>query len=131
MNRVNDFETGKERVDAAVGQTRVVAASAALERLAVDNGGPYEEPAAYRGSCARTMFDRPGTEDGTITVLVPEKQLAVVTRDAFVRIPSVHPRTGDVETEYLGVVTSGPFAEPDAMPAASPTLLVAAAHGAV
>lgn len=129
MSHSDDLELAQ--TDKSNNESRVAAASAALGQLAADTGGPYQEPAVYRGSCARTMFDRPGTEDGTVTVLVPEKQLAAVTRNAFVRIPSVHPRTGEIEAEYLGAITSGPFAEPDAMPAAAPTLLVAAAHGAV
>lgn len=110
---------------------RIAAASVELEQLARDNGGPYEEPETYRGSCARTTFDRPGTDDGSVTILVPEHQISGVVRGAFVRIRSVHPRTGIVEAEYLGVVTSGPFAEPDALPAAAPTLMVTAARGAV
>jgi DNA helicase HerA-like ATPase len=110
---------------------KVADAAADLALTARENGGPYEEPAAYRGSCGRTMFDRPGTEDGTVTILVPEKQISEVFRNAFVRIPSVHPRTGVIEAEYLGSVSAGPFAEPDALAASAPTLVVAAAHGAV
>jgi hypothetical protein len=68
---------------------KVSLASAALEQLANDNGGPYTEPAAYHGSCARTTFDRPGAEDGTITILVPENRIGSVIRNAFVRIPSI------------------------------------------
>jgi DNA helicase HerA-like ATPase len=110
---------------------KISAAAARLEQTGNDNGGPFQEPQAYRGSSARTMFDRPGSEDGTVTVLVPEHQLGTVTREAYVRIPSIHARTGEVEAEYLGVVASGPFAEPDALGATAPTLIVAAAHGAV
>jgi DNA helicase HerA-like ATPase len=119
------------RTDSSAETDKVSLASAALEQLANDNGGPYTEPAAYRGSCARTTFDRQGAEDGTITVLVPENRIGSVIRNAFVRIPSIHPRTGQVEAEYVGTVTSGPFTEPDAMSAAAPTPMVAAAHGAV
>jgi DNA helicase HerA-like ATPase len=110
---------------------KVAAASERLERTANENGGAYQEPEAYRGSVARTMFDRAGSEDGTITVLVPESQIGNVTREAYVRIDSIQPRTSKVEAEYLGVIASGPFAEPDALGANSPTLVVAAAHGAV
>lgn len=113
------------------GSEKIALAAERLERTGNDNGGPYKEPEAYRGSVARTMFDRPGSEDGTVTVLVPEHQIGNVTRDAYVRIPSNHPRSGEVEAEYLGVVASGPFAEPDALGANAPTLVVAAAHGAV
>jgi len=110
---------------------KITLAADRLERTGNDNGGPYKEPEAYRGSVARTMFDRPGSEDGTVTVLVPEHQIVNVTREAYVRIPSNHPRTGEAQAEYLGVVASGPFAEPDALGANAPTLVVAAAHGAV
>lgn len=110
---------------------KIAAASERLEGTANEHGGPYQEPEPYRGSVARTMFDRPGSEDGTVTVLVPEHQIGNVTREAFVRIPSINPRSGEVEAEYLGSITSGPFAEPDALGANAPTLVVAAAHGAV
>lgn len=120
------------RADASIEiDDRVSRAAADLEQLANENGGPYREPEAYRGSCARTTFDRPAAEDGTVTILVPENRIGSVVRNSFVRIPSVHPRSGQIETEYVGAVTSGPFAEPDAMSAAAPTLVVAAAHGAV
>ena len=110
---------------------RIASAAESLRRTGEENGGPYQEPEAYRGSCARTMFDRPGSEDGSVTVLVPERMMPTVTREAYVRIPSVHSRTGEIEAEYLGVVAPGPFAEPDALGASAPTLVVAAAHGAV
>lgn len=110
---------------------KIAAAAAALEEVANENGGAYKEPQAYRGSVARTMFDRPGSEDGTITALVPEDCIGDVPREAYVRIPSIHPRTNGVEAEYLGVVASGPFAEPDALSANASTLVVAAANRAV
>src|SRR6266545_4860250 len=31
----------------------------------------FEEPEAYKGSIGRTMFDTPGAEDGSVTVLLP------------------------------------------------------------
>ncbi|MGX1742099.1 ATP-binding protein [Bosea sp. NPDC055353] len=110
---------------------KIAAAAEILEQTANENGGPYQEPEAYRGSVARTMFDRPGSEDGTVTILIPEIQIGNVPREAYVRIASIHARTKEVEAEYLGAVSSGPFAEPDALGAHAPTLVVAAAHGAV
>ena len=59
-----------------------------LAETAEQNGGPYQEPEAYRGSCARTMFDRPGAKDGTVTVLVPEEEIAGMPRQALVKIRS-------------------------------------------
>jgi uncharacterized protein len=110
---------------------KVTRAAAALKQTGLDNGGPYQEPEAYKGSSARTMFDRPGAEDGTVTVLVPEQQIGTIRRNAYVRIQSINPRSQKTEAEYLGVVASGPFSEPDALAATAPTLVVAAAHGAV
>lgn len=111
--------------------TKIEEAAERLRQTADTNGGPYEEPGAYRGSCARTMFDKPGSRDGTITALVPEHHIHALAREHYVRIDSVHPRTGEIEGDYVGVVSSGPFAEPDALGATAPTLVVAAAHGAV
>jgi hypothetical protein len=78
---------------------KIAAAAAELERTGRENGGPYEQPETYRGSCARTMFDRPGAEDGTVTILIPEGNVGGLTLNAFVRIPSIHPRTGQVDGE--------------------------------
>lgn len=110
---------------------KVATAAEELANNANDNGGPYEEPAAYKGSVARTMFDKPGAQDGTVAALVPEDNIGKVTREAFVRISSIDPRSGEQEAEYVGVVSAGPFAEPDALSATAPTLVVAAAHRAV
>lgn len=110
---------------------KIASAGDSLLRTANENGGPYEEPLPWRGSVARTMFDRPGSQDGTVTALVPENRISRIGREAYVRIDSVDPRTETVEAEYLGVVQSGPFAEPDALGATAPTLVVAAANGAV
>jgi uncharacterized protein len=110
---------------------KIAAAADELEKTANDNGGAYEEPAAYKGSVARTMFDKPGAEDGTVVALIPEVNIGRVSRESYVRIPSIDPRSGQKEAEYIGVISSGPFAEPDALSATAPTLVVAAAHGAV
>lgn len=110
---------------------KIAAASESLLKTANENGGPYEEPMPWRNSVARTMFDRPGSQDGTVTVLVPENRIDRIGREAYVRVDSVNPRTEEVEAQYLGVIQSGPFAEPDALAAAAPTLVVAAANGAV
>lgn len=107
------------------------AAVAALAQTAEKHGGSYEEPPEYRGACARTLFDRPGAEDGTVLALVPEGEIPRVRRNALVRIRSYDRRKRAVEAEYVGVVVSGPFAEPDALSPDAPTLKVAAAHGAV
>jgi DNA helicase HerA-like ATPase len=109
-------------------------ASAANLRLAAtadENGGPYEGPEAYRGSMARTMFDRPAAKDGTVTLLIPEDEIGNLPRQSLVKIASYDRRAKVVDGEYVGMVVAGPFAEPDAMDADAPTLKLPAVHGAV
>lgn len=55
-----------------------------------------------------TMFDLPASEDGTVTVLLPQQHGQQAPSQALVRIKS----RGDGR-RYLGIVTAGPFAEPD------------------
>ena len=38
-------------------------------------GGELVEPAEYKGSIGRTLFDTPASSDGTITVLLPAEQV--------------------------------------------------------
>jgi len=55
-----------------------------------------------------TMFDLPGSEDNTVTVLLPQQHAQKAPSQALVRIES----RGDGR-KYLGIVAAGPFAEPD------------------
>jgi hypothetical protein len=66
------------------------------------------------GAIGATMFDLPGSEDNTVTVLLPQAQAQKAPSQALVRILS----RGDRRT-YLGIVTAGPFAEPDTLRADS------------
>lgn len=107
------------------------AASLRLAATAEQNGGEYDEPLAYRGSIGRTMFDRPSAKDGTVTVLVPEEEIGRMPRQSLVKIKSYDRKAKEVDGEYIGMVTAGPFAEPDAMAPDAPTLKVTAVHRAV
>lgn len=86
-------------------------------------GGELVEPAEYAGSIGRTLFDTPASADGTITVLLPAEQVKQVTHQSLIRIKSTDRRS------YLGVVVSGPFAEPFALRADSPMLKTVAVQG--
>jgi hypothetical protein len=110
---------------------KVGTASLRLAATAEENGGAYEEPEAYRGSSARTMFDRPNAKDGTVTVLVPEDEIANMPRQSLVKIKSYDRRAKKVDGEYIAMVVAGPFSEPDAMNADAPTLKLPAVHRAV
>jgi uncharacterized protein len=58
----------------------------------------------------RTMFDAPGAEDGSVTVLLPKDEINRVPLQSLVRIVS-----SEDNRSYLGIVVSGPFAEPDGL----------------
>ncbi len=76
------------------------------------------------GSIGATMFDQPGSEDNSITVLLGRDKLQMAPAQSLVRIIS----RGD-QRRYLGVVTAGPFAEPDSLRADSNILVTVATRG--
>lgn len=76
------------------------------------------------GAIGRTLFDLPGSTDLTVTVVIPKDRLHEVPAQSLVRIAS----RADGRT-YLGVVTAGPFAEPDGLRGDSPMLTAVATHG--
>ena len=78
-------------------------------------GGYVTDPPELAGAIGRTMFDLPGSEDLTVTVLLPHGHLQKAPSQSLVRVKSVE----DAKT-YLGVVTAGPFAEPDSLKGDSP-----------
>lgn len=86
----------------------------------------YEEPEESRDSIGRTMFDTPGAQDGSITVLLPKDTIQSVPIQSLVRITSV----GD-KRRYLGMVTSGPFAEPDGLRADANVIVTTSVRGGI
>src|SRR4051794_29057277 len=77
------------------------------------DGQPPVEPFPP-GAIGATMFDLPGSADNPVTVLLPQDKAQRAPSQALVRIES----RGD-KRNYLGIVTAGPFAEPDALRADS------------
>ncbi len=101
--------------------------TAFLDRLAADTaaaGGPVVPHPDDAGAVGKTLFDLPGSTDLTVTVVVPKDQLHAAPAQSLVRIRS---RTDG--RAYLGVVTAGPFAEPDGLRGDSPMLTAVATHG--
>jgi len=84
---------------------------------------------AMDGAIGATMFDQPGSEDGTVTVLLPRDKMQQAPSQALVRIKS-RSRNGDGRT-YLGMVTGGPFVEPDSLRADSHLLVTVTTQGGV
>ncbi len=87
-------------------------------------GGPADADPRDAESVGRTMFDLPGSTDLTVTVLLPNAHLHAAPAQSLVRVESR--RDG---RRYLGVVTAGPFAEPDGLKGDSPLLKAVATHG--
>jgi DNA helicase HerA-like ATPase len=86
----------------------------------------FQEPQEYAGSAGRTMFDTPAAQDGSVTVLLPREEISSVPVQSLVRIRSVP----DKRT-YLGIVVSGPFAEPDGLRADSNVVVTTAVRGGI
>lgn len=92
----------------------------------ISDASRFEEPPEYVGSVGRTMFDSPGAQDGSLTVLLPADDIASVPVQSLVRIRSLSDRR-----DYLGIVTSGPFAEPDGLRADSNVVVTTAVRGGI
>jgi uncharacterized protein len=86
----------------------------------------FQLPDEYRDEVGRTMFDTPGAQDGSITVLLPREEIAGVPLQSLVRITS----PGDGR-RYLGIVVSGPFAEPDGLRADANVIVATAVRGGI
>ncbi len=100
-----------------------------LHRLEADiarAGGEQPPDPAMEGAIGATMFDQPGSEDNSVTVLLPKDMAQLAPSQALVRIKSR--RGGDGRT-YLGIVTAGPFAEPDSLRADSHLLVTVTTQG--
>ena len=52
------------------------------------------------------MFDRPNAKDGTVTVLVPEDEIANMPRQSLVKIKSYDRRAKKVDGEYIAMVVA-------------------------
>ncbi|MDI3315943.1 MAG: ATP-binding protein [Mycobacterium sp.] len=85
----------------------------------------YNEPEEAKGAVGRTMFDTPGAQDGSVTVLLPKETIQAVPIQAMVRI------TSDDGRRYLGIVTSGPFAEPDGLRADANVIVTTSVRGGI
>jgi uncharacterized protein len=100
-----------------------------LQRLHEDiekSGGATAPDPEMEGAVGATMFDLPGSEDHSVTVLLPQEKAQLAASQALVRIKSR--RSGDGR-RYLGIVTAGPFAEPDSLRADSHMLVTVATRG--
>ena len=89
-------------------------------------GGELQEDPRRADSIGATMFDLPGSEDNSITVLLPKDQAQKAPSQSLVRIKSLTD-----SRNYLGMVTAGPFAEPDTLRADSRLLVTVTSMGGI
>jgi DNA helicase HerA-like ATPase len=89
-------------------------------------GGEIPPEPELQGSIGTTMFDLPGSQDNTVTVVLPRQTAQLAGSQALVRIKSR--KNGDGRT-YLGMVTAGPFAEPDSLRGDAHMLVTVATRG--
>src|SRR6516225_10460989 len=99
------------------------------ERLSAEiaaAGGEIGPDPELAGSIGTTMFDLPGSQDNTVTVLLPKESAQSAPSQALVRIKS---RSNGDGRNYIGMVTAGPFAEPDSLRGDSHMLVTVATRG--
>jgi DNA helicase HerA-like ATPase len=99
-----------------------------LERLDADvaaSGGEMAPDPDAIGAIGVTMFDLPGSEDNSVTVLLPRENVQKAPSQALLRMKSRDGR------RYVGIVSAGPFAEPDSLRGDSPMLVTVATHGGI
>jgi DNA helicase HerA-like ATPase len=102
-----------------------------LQRLQADidaASGELPPDPNTEGAIGATMFDTPGSEDNTVTVLLPRDKMQRAPSQSLVRIKSR--KSGDGRT-YLGIVTAGPFAQPDSLRADSHLLVTVTTQGGI
>lgn len=87
------------------------------------SGGASPTPPGVPGAIGSTMFDLPGSEDNSVTVLLAQDKINLAPSQMLVRI---HSRDG---RRYLGIVAAGPFAEPDSLRGDSHMLVTVATRG--
>jgi DNA helicase HerA-like ATPase len=88
-------------------------------------GGELAADPDREGAIGATMFDLPGSEDDSVTVLLPREHAQKAPSQSLVRIRSHDGR------KYLGIVAAGPFAEPDTLRADSHLLVTVTARGGI
>jgi DNA helicase HerA-like ATPase len=102
-----------------------------LERLQTDiatAGGEMMPDPALDGAIGATMFDMPGSEDNSIIVLLSKDKMQLAPSQSLVRITS---RSSGDGRSYLGIITAGPFAEPDSLRADSHLLVTVTTQGGI
>lgn len=119
-----DVETISQKTEAVM--PAPAEAMASLADLAAKNGGEYKEPPECEGSFGRTLFDTPSSDDASLTVVLPAEAIDAVPSQSLLRILSLPDKR-----EFTGIVSAGPFAEPNGLNPQSAGLVISAVNKAV
>lgn len=87
-------------------------------RAELDGLEAFTPPIYSEGMVGWTMFDTPTARDDTVVALLPKDRIGAVPNRGLVRIES-----GADGRVYLGIVQSGPFAEPDGLRGDAPLMV--------
>jgi len=91
-------------------------ALAGLEADGAEVGGPYCPPAEANGAIGFTHFDSPAADNEQLVVLLTMENIEKLPLQSLVRVKSLpNKELGLKARTYQGVVTAGPFAEPDGL----------------
>ena len=101
-----------------------------LTEVSEQAGGAWEAEPGQEGVIAWTTFDSPSSDDNTVTILLERDNIGLTPSQSMVRIISLDKTSGQKRT-YLGVVTKGPFAEPDGLRADAPLVVTTTVKGMV
>jgi len=102
-----------------------------LDKEISQNGGEWKEDANSIGKHGTTMFDLPNSQDDLITILLPKNNIRDIGAHSLVKIGSRTEENGGDGREYLGIVVSGPFHEPDGIRADSSMMIATTIHGSI
>jgi hypothetical protein len=92
--------------------------------------GEWQNDPEFEDVVAWTMFDSNSSDDNTVTIVLERENIHLTPSQSMVRITS-HDKTAKITRRYLGIVTKGPFAEPDGLRADAPLIVTTTIKGTV
>lgn len=92
-------------------------------------GSPLEFDEEAKDAVGVTMFDVSGSKDNLVTVLVKREHLRALPSQAMVEIRSRREEKGGDGRRYRGIVTEGPFFQPDGLSPDSAIIVTTAVNG--
>ncbi|MEI7556530.1 ATP-binding protein [Candidatus Chlorohelix sp.] len=93
-----------------------------LREVSEAAGGEWQPEPGQEGAIAWTLFDSPSSDDNTVTILLERENIGLAPSQSMVRIVS-EDKNSAKKRIYLGIVTRGPFAEPDGLRADAPLVV--------